>query len=83
MWGVTDPIPHTLYPSRMRVELIKCEVEKGYRVREIQVLAHIFAYRKKREGRRLPVQKGWYNTFKFSTSLCRGKQMSLFPTVFY
>lgn len=65
---VTDPTPQ--WPSRIKVGLIKCEeAEKGGRVREIQVLAHIFPYRKKKEGRRLPAQKGWNYPFKFST-LC-------------
>lgn len=48
---VTYPTPHTQWPSRMRVGLIKCEEgEKGCRVRNIQAPAPICARRKEKGG---------------------------------
>lgn len=75
----TDPTPQ--WRSRVRIGLIECEEgEKRCMIREIQALAHTCAYRKEKGGQETPTHKDWNYTFKFSTSLCRGKQRSLFRT---
>lgn len=74
---VTDPTPQ--WPSRIKVGLIDCEeAEKGGRVREIQVLAHIFPYRKKKGGQETPCTEGLELSIQVFNLVCKGNRWASF-----